>query len=85
MAVAEGLVLHLDKEQKAKLEEVAKAREIPVPELMHRLIDEAYEESMIEKRLQLVREMAEMELEDVPDPETLNRQSESTYGASPLY
>lgn len=85
MAVAEGLVLHLDKEQKAKLEEVAKAREMPVSKLMHQLIDEAYEEAMIEKRLQLVREMAEANLEDMPDPEELKRQILTKYDDKSLY
>jgi len=47
------------------------------------MIDQAYEEVTREERLRAAREIAQFEIEDVPEPDELSRQLERTYD-SPL-
>lgn len=77
--VAERLEVRLDAEHRRKLSELAASRSAPVSEVVRQMIDESYEEIMRERRRRAVREIAAMEIEDVPDPETLSRQLESAH------
>jgi len=76
---AERYEIRLDPERRRKLSYLAEQREVPVSETVRQIIDEAYEEAMVEYRLGLVRHIAEAEIEDVPDPEELSRQLDATY------
>jgi hypothetical protein len=47
--------------------------------MVRQLIDKAYEESLKARRRRAALELAQFEIEDVPDPETLSRQLAETY------
>jgi uncharacterized protein (DUF1778 family) len=81
---SERLEVRLDPEHRRKLAEVAESRGMRVSELVRRLIDESYEDVLRERRRGAARRLAELELEDVPDPEVLTRQLESTHD-TPLH
>ena len=85
--VTERLEVRLDPERRRKLRMVADRRGLAVSEVIRRLIDQAYEEEQLDlaRRLLAVERIAACEVEDVPDPETINRQSESSYGVPDLY
>ena len=73
------LSVRLDDEQRRRLDELVEARGAPISEVVRRLIDDAYEEIMLERRRAAVERMAAMEIEDVPDPETLSRELEAAH------
>jgi len=50
--------------------------------VIREMIDRAYEEVCREERRRAALEIAALDLEDVPDPETLSRQLDETYGAA---
>jgi predicted DNA-binding protein len=77
--VSERLEVRLDAEHRRKLAELAASRGASVSVLVRQMIDESYEEIMREQRLKIVRELAEMQVEDVPDPETLSKQLQSAH------
>ena len=77
--VTERIEVRLDPERRRKLAEMAAAQGVPVSEAVRRLIDREYEEVLHQERLRAAREMASLEIEDVPDPEILSRQLEGTY------
>jgi hypothetical protein len=64
----------MDEERLARLERVAKEEGTSVSEIARRFLDCGYEEWMKLRRLEAVRRISEMELEDVPEPEELSRQ-----------
>lgn len=78
------LEVRLDEEQRRRLGELAQTRGVPVSEAVRSIIDEAYEVILRERRMQAVRELAAMEIEDVPDPEELSRQLNETYAPTGL-
>ena len=57
---------------------------MPISKIVRRWIDEEYEEHDREQRIAAAERLCAMEIEDVPDPEELNRQAESTYGVPAL-
>lgn len=77
--VTQRLEVRLDPEHRRKLAELAASRRTPISELVRKLIDRAYEADMRERRLRAVRELAAMEIEDVPEPKTLKRQLDSAH------
>ena len=77
--VAERLEVRLDAEHRRRLSELAEAKGAALSEIVRQMIDQAYEEVLLERRRQAVREIAAMEIEDVPDPETLSRQLAQTH------
>lgn len=77
--VTDRLEVRLDPDHRRKLAELAASRRAPVSELVREMIDRAYEADLRERRLRAVRELAAMEIEDVPDPETLKRQLDSAH------
>lgn len=79
------LDVRLDDEQRRRLEKVVEERGAPISEVVRRMIDDAYEDVMRERRRKAVERMVAMEIEDVPDPETLSRQLEATYEPGGLY
>lgn len=82
--VADRLEVRLDRERRRKLAAIAAARRAPVSDLVRELIDCAYEETTRAERLRAAEELGQMEVEDVPDPDTLSRQLESAHEPAPL-
>ena len=64
---------------------MADEQKTPVSEAVRRLIDEAYEEALTARRKRAVEEIAKLEIEDVPDPETVSRQLEAAHEPGGLY
>ncbi|MCY3505273.1 MAG: ribbon-helix-helix protein, CopG family [Chloroflexi bacterium] len=77
--MASRLEVRLDDERKQRLEELGEAEGVPISEVVRRLIDDAWEEVMRARRIAAVERMAQLEIEDVPDPDTLSRELEKTY------
>lgn len=77
--MASRLEVRLDDERKQRLEELGQAEGVPISEVVRRLIDDAWEEVMRARRIAAVERMAQLEVEDPPDPETLSRELEETY------
>ena len=79
------LGVRLDDEQRRRLEVVVEARGVPISEVVRGLIDDAYEEIMMERRRAAVERMAAMEI-DVPlDPDELSRVLEAAHEPGGLY
>lgn len=76
------LDVRLDEERRRKLRELAAEQHTPVSETIRRLIDTAYDDSMEGRRRRAVLELGQLELEDVPDPATLNLQLEAAHEPS---
>jgi predicted transcriptional regulator len=81
---SERLDVRLDHERRRKLSELAAARSSSVSEVVREMIDQAYEEGLRADRVRAARELAQLAVEDVPDPETLRRQLEGTYDSAHL-
>ncbi len=79
---ASRLEVRLDPERRRKLAEIAAARRASISELIREMIDQIYEEICRADRLRAAQELAQLEVEDVPDQETLDRQLDSTYAST---
>jgi hypothetical protein len=77
--VAARLEVRLDPESQRKLATVIELRGTPVSTIVRELIDRAYEEVMLQRRREAVRRIAAMQIEDLPDPDELSQQLDSTY------
>jgi hypothetical protein len=75
----ERLDVRLDTERRNKLRELAAQYKAPVSEVVRRLIDKAYEETLLARRRRAARELGRLEIEEVPDPEILSRQLEGAH------
>ena len=73
------LDVRLDAEQRRRLEELAEARAKPISDVVRRLIDDAYEEVLRERRRQAVERLIKLEVEDPPDPAALSRELEAAH------
>jgi len=76
--VTDRLEVRIDPEHRRKLSELATEHGAPVSEVVRQMIDQAYEETLRVRRHRAASELARLEVEDVPDPETLSRQLEGT-------
>lgn len=77
--MASRLEVRLDDERKQRLEELGEAEGVPVSEVVRRLIDDAWEEVMRARRIAAVERMIALNVEDVPDPDTLSRELGERY------
>jgi len=69
------LDVRLDQKHHKKLQELAAHEGVPVSEIIRRLIDRIYEDDILKpRRILAAKRLGEMEVEDMPDPDTLNRQ-----------
>ena len=78
------LEVRLDAEQRQRLEEVAAEQDASISEVVRSLIDDAWEGIMLERRRQLVREIASFQGEVPDDPQDLFRELESLYESDGL-
>ncbi len=79
--VSERLEVRLDPERRRKLAELAEQKHAPISDLVRAMIDEAYEEALVGRRLEAVRRISQLGIEDVPEVEELNRQLEGAHDA----
>ncbi len=75
----ERLDVRLDQERRRKLRELAAEQGTTVSDLVRRLIDRAYEDTLVARRKGAAQELGRLEIEEVPDPATLHRQLEATH------
>lgn len=73
------LNVRLDRERRRRLKELAAEQGAPVSETIRRLIDRAYDETLRARRRRAAQALAELEVEDVPAPDTLSRQLEDAH------
>jgi hypothetical protein len=83
--VGQRLEVRLDEEHQRMLATVLEARGIPVSDVVRQLIESAYEEIALARRLEAVQRLAALEGEDMPDPDELSRQLAKTYDIPDLY
>ncbi|MCY4393348.1 MAG: ribbon-helix-helix protein, CopG family [Chloroflexi bacterium] len=81
--MAARLEVRLDEERKQRLDMLVETAGIPTSEVVRRLIDEAWEAVMLERRKAAVERLAALEVEDVPDPDVLSRQLVKAYEPLP--
>ena len=67
------LDVRLDAEHRRRLEELVEERGVPISEVVRRLIDDAYEDIMRERRRQAVERLASLNAELPPDATELSR------------
>ena len=79
------LDVRLDQERRRKLRELAEEQGAPVSEMVRRLIDRAYEETLQSRRRRAAHELGQLEIEDVPDVETLSHQLEDAHEPGGLH
>ena len=79
------LDVRLDAEQRQRLEELVAERGASISEVVRRLIDDAYEDVMRKRRMEAVERMVSLNVEDVPDPDTLSRELEKAHEPGGIY
>ena len=79
------LDVRLDAERRRRLEELAEERGVPVSEVVRRLIDDAYDSILRERRKQAVERLTKLEVEDPPDAATLSRELEAAHEPTGLH
>ena len=79
------LDVRLDPERRRRLEELAEEKGAPISEVVRRLIDDAYQGIMQERRMQAVRRLTSLEVEAVPDAATLSRELEEAHGPGGIH
>ena len=79
------LDVRLDAERRRRLEEIVGGRGVPISEVVRRLIDDAYEEVMQERRMEAVQRLVRLEVEDPPDAATLSRELEAAHEPGGLH
>ena len=76
MKYEERIEIRLDAEHARKVSELKEKYHTSASEAVRRAIDDAYEKAMLERRLDALRRIMEAQpIEDVPDIETIKRQS----------
>ena len=76
--------VRLDEEQRQRLDDLAEERDASLSEVLRALIDDAWEAIMVERRLQLVREIASFHGDVPDDPQDLFRELESRFESDSL-
>ncbi len=76
--------VRMDEEHRQRLDAIAKEQGASISEVVRRLIDDAWEAKMLERRRQLVREIASFEGEVPDDPQDLFRELESRFESDSL-
>ena len=79
------LDVRLDGERRRRLEELVEDRGVPISEVVRRLIDDAYEGILRERRRRAVDRLTKLEVEDPPDAATLSRELEAAHEPTGLH
>jgi hypothetical protein len=84
--MSERFEIRLSDEYRLKIRELAARYETTASDAVRRAIDEAHEEMEIAERRAAVARLLQMEVsDDVPDPEELSRQLDTTHDLPDLY
>lgn len=77
----ERLEVRLDQAHRRKIAELARVYQVGMSELVRKMIDQAYEGVLLERRRAAVRRIAAAQAwgEEMPDPDELSRQLATTY------
>lgn len=78
------LEVRLDEEHRRKLAQVAEASGVSASDAVRQLIDSSYEETQHVARLRAVAAIGRLQIEEVPDPETLNAQLDAVHDVPDL-
>ena len=79
------LDVRLDAEQRRRLEELAETSAKPISDVVRRLIDDAYEDVLRERRRQAVERLIKLEVEDPPDAAALSGELEAAHEPGGLH
>lgn len=79
------LDVRLDPERRRRLELVVEESGLPVPEVVRRLIDDAYEDVMRKRRMGAVQRLVGLDVEDPPDAATLSSELEEAHEPGGLH
>ena len=77
--------VRLDADRRWRLEKLAEERGLPISEVVRRLIDDAYESILRERRKQAVERLTRLEVEDPPDAATLSRELAAAHEPAGLH
>ena len=81
---AERLDVRLDAARRRKLAHLATARGASISDVVRDMIDRLYEEACQTDRRRAAMTLAQLEVEEVPDPETLSRQLDAAHDLGDL-
>ena len=73
------LDVRLDGERRRRLEELASEQGSGISAVVRRLIDDAYEEVMRERRRDAVERLTRLNVEEPPEPDALSRELEAAH------
>ena len=73
------LEVRLDDERRQRLDMLVETAGAPMSDVVRSLIDEAWEAMMLERRKAAVERLIALNVEDVPDPDTLSRELGERY------
>ena len=73
------LEVRLDEEQRRRLEELVQERGVPASEIVRGLIDNAYDDIVLERRRLAASRLIAMNVEDPPDNVALSRELEEAH------
>ena len=79
------LDVQIDPEQRRRLEELVEERGLPISEVVCRLIDDAYEDIVRERREKAVERLASLNIECTPDPAELSRILEEAHAPGNIH
>ena len=80
-----GPDVQLDAERRRRLEELAEERGVSISGVVRRLIDDAYESIVRERRREAVARLVSLEVEEPPDAATLSRELEAAHEPGGLH
>lgn len=78
------LEVRLDDERRQQLEEMAQGQDASIADFVRRMIDDAWDAFMLERRRQWVREIASFHGDVPDDPQDLFRELESRFESDSL-
>lgn len=79
------LDVRLDPERRRRLEEIAEEKGAPISEVVRSLIDDAYQSITQERRIQAVKRLVSMRVENTPEAAQLSLELEEAHGPGSLH
>ncbi len=78
------LSVRLNDEHRRRLDELAQEKGVTISDVVRRMIDATYEDMLRTRRQQAVERLIGLNLEDLPDPDTISRELEATHAPGGL-
>jgi hypothetical protein len=82
--VSERLEVRLDSERRRRLHEIAATRGASISDIVRSMIDREYEAASRARRLRAATVIGRLQIEDVPDPDTLSSQLSEAHDPGPV-